>query len=86
MLIAQRDAFTTTGEISAYRKTADSGREIDIVRCAKCGTRLWHEPLIAGADVCRRRHPGRSAWAIPTSHIWVEKISPGVVMQTMPSR
>ncbi|NWH08369.1 MAG: GFA family protein, partial [Alphaproteobacteria bacterium] len=46
MLIAQAGAFAPGGgALARYRKRADSGREIDIVRCAACGTRLWHEPL-----------------------------------------
>jgi len=35
------------GEVRRHRKRADSGREADYVRCADCGTRLWHEALTA---------------------------------------
>jgi len=33
------------GDVASWRKRADSGREADYVRCATCGTRLWHQPL-----------------------------------------
>jgi hypothetical protein len=79
MVLAAREVFVhVQGEVSRYRKRADSGREIDIVRCFACGTRLWHEPLssphlvfIAAGTL---DDPG---WAIPASHIWVEKAASG---------
>ena len=77
-----RDQLEHSGDTAAYRKTADSGRQADVVRCAKCGTRLWHEPHAA---------PDRaflmggtlddSSWVIPVAHIWVERASPGVVFE-----
>jgi hypothetical protein len=45
---APRESFThEQGEVDRYRKRADSGNESDYFRCAKCGVRLWHEPLTA---------------------------------------
>ena len=82
MLIASNDAFSFTGEIHAYRKRADSGRELDIQRCAKCGTRMFHHNLASNALVFIAAGTlDDPSWAIPTSHIWVEKISPGVAME-----
>lgn len=82
MLIANNEAFSWTGETDIYCKKADSGREIDIHRCAKCGCRMFHHNLASQALVFVTAgtldDPG---WAVPASHIWVEKISPGVVMQ-----
>jgi hypothetical protein len=80
MVLASRDGFAhEAGEVERYRKKADSGREIDIVRCARCGVRLWHEPLsspnlvfIAAGTMDEPR------WAIPTSHIWLDKAAPSV--------
>jgi hypothetical protein len=79
MVLAPREAFVhAQGEVSCYRKRADSGREIDIVRCVTCGTRLWHEPLssphlvfIAAGTL------DDPSWAIPASHIWVERAASG---------
>jgi len=82
MLIANNDAFSFTGEIDIYRKRADSGRELDIKRCAKCGTRMFHHNLASNALVFIAAGTlDDSSWAVPTSHIWVEKISPGVTME-----
>lgn len=77
-----RDDLEHSGETTAYRKTADSGRQAEVVRCAVCGTRLWHAPqampdkafLMAGTL-------DDSSWAIPVAHIWVERASPGVVFE-----
>jgi hypothetical protein len=49
MILAMRDAFSHQGAVARYRKRADSGREVDIVRCATCGVRMW----------CRRASPFR---------------------------
>jgi hypothetical protein len=70
------------GELARYRKTADSGREIDIARCAACGTRLWHEPLAAPelAFVAAGTLDDPS-WAMPTSHIWTSRMTPGVMIE-----
>ncbi len=82
MLIADTDSFIhERGEVERYRKRADSGREVDIVRCARCGVRMWHEPVaspefrfVAAGTL---DHP---QWASPTSHIWLQSISPGVLI------
>lgn len=82
MLIANNQAFSWTGKTDTYRKKADSGREMDIHRCATCGCRMFHHNLASKALVFITAgtldDPG---WAVPASHIWVEKISPGVVTQ-----
>jgi len=72
-----REAIAVTGEMASFRKTADSGREIDIFRCTACGARLWHRPV---------SHPQLSfvctgtlddvSWVVPTSHIWVASGTP----------
>jgi hypothetical protein len=79
MLIAKSEAFSSTGKTDTYRKKADSGREMDIHRCAKCGCRMFHHNLASSALVFITAGTlDDSSWAVPTSHIWVEKISPGV--------
>ena len=81
-LIAPRDAFTHGGEVARYRKRAVSGREIDICRCAVCGTRLWHEPLSSpGLVFIAAGTLDDASWVVPASHIWIERASPGVVFQ-----
>jgi hypothetical protein len=82
MLIAKNDAFSYAGETDIYRKRADSGRESDIHRCAKCGCRMFHHNLASSALVFITAGTlDDPSWAVPASHIWVEKISPGVMMQ-----
>ena len=74
MLIADSAAFEyEADEIARWRKRAKSGREVDIVRCAGCGTRLWHEGLSAPQFVfiCAGTLDDTS-WFVPASHIWVE--------------
>lgn len=84
MLLADRDAFIhERGEVERYRKRADSGREIDIVRCARCGVRLWHEPLTGTEWVFVAAGTlDDPSWAEPTSHIWTARLSPGGALPT----
>lgn len=82
MLIANNDDFSFTGAVESYRKRADSGRELDIQRCTVCGTRMFHHNLASNALVFIAAGTlDDTSWVIPTSHIWVEKISPGVEMR-----
>lgn len=82
MLIASSDAFTVTGETQTYLKTAESGRQLEINRCSRCGTRVYHYNMANRALVFIPAFTlDNFAWAIPTSHIWVEKLSPGVVIR-----
>jgi len=80
MLLAAREHFQhVSGGVDKFRKRADSGREIDIVRCANCGVRLWHEPLSAPSLVFIAVGTlDASAWAVPTSHIWTDRAAPAV--------
>ena len=82
MLIANSDDFSFTGEVQAYRKRADSGRELDIQRCTVCGTRMFHHNMASKALVFIAAGTlDDTSWVVPASHIWVEKISPDVVIQ-----
>lgn len=82
MLLVDTEAFVhEQGEVARYRKIAESGREVDIVRCAACGVRLWHEPL--SSPEFRFVAAGTlddPSWALPTSHIWVRSISPTILI------
>lgn len=78
MLLMSSGAFThDRGEVERWRKTADSGRQVDLVRCKTCGVRLWHEALSSpeytfiAAGTLDDPH-----WAFPTSHIWTSKKLP----------
>ena len=49
------------GELAAYDKPADSGRTVRMLACARCGTKLWNEPLglarHAGGEAGHPRRP-----------------------------
>jgi hypothetical protein len=82
MVLGPREAFAFEGRVERYRKRADSGNEIDIVRCATCGVRLWHEPLSAPQLVIFAAGTlDDPSWVVPTSHIFARSVSPGVVLQ-----
>lgn len=83
MILGSREGFSSEGKVARYRKRADSGREVDILRCTECGVRLWHEPLSSTALVFIAAGTlDDPSWAVPTSHIWVERASPGVSFQS----
>jgi hypothetical protein len=67
--------------VHRFRRTAESGRESDVVRCAICGTRLWHEPQTAPIVVIAAGTLDDPSWVVPASHGWVEKASPAAIMQ-----
>lgn len=82
VMLVPTEALTWTGEVERYRKRADSGREGDIVRCAKCGVRLWHEPL--SSPELRILSAGTlddPSWVVPTSHIWTRWAAPSDVIE-----
>ena len=78
-----RDCFQhLSGKVARFRRIAESGRESDVVRCADCGTRLWHEPkafpvmAIAGGTL------DDPSWVVPASEIWVERASPAAIFHS----
>lgn len=83
MVLAERAAFSHQGNaVQRYRKRADSGNQIDIIRCSGCGVRMWHEPLSAPHLVFIAAGTlDDPSWAVPTSHIWAKRASPGMVFQ-----
>ena len=79
MLLASSAAFSARGAPDRWRKRADSGREIDIVRCKTCGVRLWHEPLSSPEYVFIAAGTlDDTSWAVPTSHIWTARAGANV--------
>jgi hypothetical protein len=77
-IYAERAAFRhEQGEVQRWRKRADSGREADYLRCAVCGTRLWHEPLTAPQWVFIAAGTlDDPSWVVPAAHIWVSRAAP----------
>jgi hypothetical protein len=81
-LYADRAAFRhEQGEVARYRKRADSGRDADYVRCAQCGTRLWHEPLSAPQYVFIAAGTlDDPSWVVPAAHIWTSRAAPSALI------
>jgi hypothetical protein len=79
MITALREAFVhEQGEVQTYRKPADSGRTVEIARCAQCGTRLWHTPQLGPQYILFAAGTlDDSSWASPTAHIWTARAAPG---------
>jgi len=76
-LHADRATFELAGETHTYVRRGDSGRELEMVRCAACGVRLLQTPcaspsllLIAAGTL------DEPSWVVPTSHIWAERAAP----------
>ncbi len=73
-----RDAFEhRQGETDTHHKTADSGRVSQIVRCAKCGVRLWHLPAAGPYMLVAAGTLDDPSWVVPNAHIWIEKAPAG---------
>ncbi len=83
MVLVPAEAFAQdAGRVERFRKRADSGRLIDIVRCTQCGVRLWHEPLSSPQLVFVAAGTlDAPDWAVPTSHIWTDHAAPGTRFQ-----
>ena len=82
VLTAPREAFNYTGEVQRYRRTADSGRQSDVVRCAACGVRLWHEPLSFPIVTLTIGTLDDPSWGVPASEIWIEKASNAAIFHS----
>jgi hypothetical protein len=86
VVTAPREAFTYTGAVQRYRRTADSGRQSDVVRCATCGTRLWHEPQSFPIVTLAAGTLDDPSWVVPASEIWVERASPAAIFHSDATR
>jgi hypothetical protein len=77
---APRDSFQhLVGEVQRFRRTGESGRQSDVVRCATCGTRLWHEPLAFAVMTVTGGTLDDPNWVVPASEIWVERASSAAI-------
>jgi hypothetical protein len=70
-----------SGELFAYDKTAESGRIVRQLRCARCGTKVWNEPLASpGLLVVKAGTLDDMSWAVPVGNIWTASRAPWVVI------
>ncbi|GGF16042.1 hypothetical protein GCM10011321_04920 [Youhaiella tibetensis] len=67
------------GELTFYEKVADSGRHVRLVACAKCGTRVWNDPVAApDMKVVRPGTLDDPSWAVPVGNVWTSSRMPWV--------
>jgi hypothetical protein len=57
-----------------------------VVRCAACGTRLWHEPLAFPVMTVTGGTLDDPSWVVPASEIWVELASPAAIFHSDAAR
>lgn len=77
MPVARERLEHLSGELMHYDKPADSGRTVRMVGCARCGTKLWNEPLASPQMLVLK--PGTlddSSWAVPVGNIWTDSALP----------
>jgi hypothetical protein len=67
------------GETIHHRKTADSGRGVDIHRCATCGAFGTRPPARQNSSSSPPAHSTDPTWFVPTSHIWASRAQPDVM-------
>ena len=81
MLVNRADVTLLSGELTAYVKTADSGRKARMLRCANCGTPVWND---ASADspvlIMKAGNLDDMSWAVPTGNIWTASKAPWVMI------
>jgi hypothetical protein len=82
VITVPRDSFEhLQGDVQRFRRTAESGNQSDVVRCATCGTRMWHEPQAFPVMTIAAGTLDDPSWVVPATHIWIEKALPAALMQ-----
>lgn len=77
MVVSRTDAELVTGELQAFDKLADSGRTVRMMRCAKCGTLIWNQPLAAPDTLIMKAGSlDDLSWAEPVGNIWTASKAP----------
>ena len=73
MVVNFADAEVVAGEMVFVDKVSDSGRIVRMLGCAKCGTKIWNEPLSAPAlKVLKPGTLDDMSWARPVGAIWTD--------------
>ena len=71
----------TGGEISNYRRTAESGRQVTVGICSNCGTQIYGQPEWRPETTVLK--PGTlddTSWLVPDLHIWTVCKQPWVII------
>jgi hypothetical protein len=80
MVVSRKSLEILQGEPGGYSATLADGRVKQGKLCARCGTRLWGEPVKNPALVVIQ--PGTlddTSWLRPVAHIWTRSAQPWVV-------
>jgi len=81
MIMRREDVELLKGELVGFDKAADSGRTVRMLGCARCGTKIWNEPLSFTAILVVK--PGTlddMSWAVPVGNIWTASKAPWVAI------
>lgn len=85
-LIVRTADFVLTGDVTIYRRVADSGKSVSCAFCPTCGTRVYHEPerMEGMALNVRAGTLDDTSALVPVAHVWTRSkqgwfsIPPGV--------
>jgi hypothetical protein len=71
-LLAERGAVVVEeGKPAVWERQHESGRVIDCLICATCGTRLFHEPRAnTKVTIVKAGNLDDRSWLFPVGHIW----------------
>ena len=81
-LLAEREAVAVQeGKPTVWARRHESGRVIDCVLCANCGTRLFHEPQAnTKVTIVKAGNLDDTSWLFPVGHIWTRSALPWVAI------
>lgn len=79
VVMKKEDVRFLGGETHVFDKSADSGRVVRMHGCAKCGTKVWNEPLAAPHMLVMKAGTlDDMSWAEPVGNIWTASKAPWV--------
>jgi hypothetical protein len=76
------------GDVKTWTRLADSGRTVDCMFCAGCGSRLWHAGAGTGSGTISVKGGSldRPIDLTAAVHIWTSRKLPGVLISEGPAR
>ncbi len=79
VIMKKEDVRFLGGETDIFDKAADSGRVVRMYGCAKCGTKVYNEPLSAPHMLVMKAGTlDDMSWAEPVGNIWTASKAPWV--------
>lgn len=69
------------GKPTVWVRRHESGRVVDCVLCANCGTRLFHGPQAnTKVTIVKAGNLDDTSWLFPVGHIWTRSALPWVAI------